>query len=206
MGITSVVVGLAVLVAAAWFVQTTAALRLDRSAIEVLLPLRGTAVDSFFIWLRAVVRPVTLAPVSLIIALLLWWKLRRLAFLVPLSFAVSIAMTYAVKWVVGKPRPGQGLSLVDAHDAAFPSAHVAGIASTGMALWSVLAPMLRRTAKKLLRIAVVALIGVMALARVWVGAHWLTDVLGGLVVAVIGLSIAMLVLRFLSRQRRLVAP
>lgn len=184
---------------AIWFVQTKTAGRLDHEVFEALIPLRGSVLDSFFVQLSADIRPLTLAPLSAVIALVLWWKLRRLALLVPLSFASSIALTYVVKWVVDRPRPGLELSLVDVHDAAFPSAHVAGVASMGMALWQSLLPVLRRTARKLLQFSVIGLIGIMGIARVWVGAHWLTDVIGGLITAVIGFGIAVLILRLWKR-------
>ncbi|MDY0114555.1 MAG: phosphatase PAP2 family protein, partial [Corynebacterium sp.] len=62
-------------------------------------------------------------------------------------------------------------------------------------LIQVLAPMIRRDLATALKWAVVALVGVVALSRVWVGAHWLSDVAGGLAAGVVGLIIALLALR-----------
>jgi membrane-associated phospholipid phosphatase len=107
-----------------------------------------------------------------------------------------------MKWFLDRDRPGEEFSLVSLHDAAFPSAHVAAVTSSGMATIQLAMPVLRRTAKKLLDLAIIALIGAVALSRVWVGAHWLTDVIGGLIAGIIGLIIALLVLRRWPRARR----
>jgi len=103
-----------------------------------------------------------------------------------------------MKWLLDRDRPAGPLRLSELpalHDGAFPSAHVAGVTGTGMALIQVLAPMVRRGLATALKWAVVALVGVVALSRVWVGAHWLSDVAGGLAAGVVGLIIALLFLR-----------
>ena len=131
-------------------------------------------------------------------AFFLWRRLRAMALLVPLAFGAAIAMTYVMKWLLDRDRPAGPLRLSELpalHDGAFPSAHVAGVTATGMALIQVLAPMVRRGLAVALKWAVVALIGVVALSRVWVGAHWLSDVAGGLAAGVVGLIIALLIMR-----------
>ena len=112
-----------------------------------------------------------------------------------------------MKGVLDRDRPAGGLRVSELpalHDAAFPSAHVAGVTGTGMALVQVLVPMVRRGMAKALQWAVIALIGVVALSRVWVGAHWLTDVAGGLAAGIVGLIIARVVMRS-APVRRMIA-
>ena len=192
----------AALVALAWFASTSTGAEVDLRFAAWVRDVRAGALDgSFdgaFLGITEVFRPMFVAPATLIAALFLWRRLRAMALLVPLAFGASIAMTYVMKWLLDRDRPAGPLrlSVLPAlHDGAFPSAHVAGVTGTGMALIQVLAPMIRRGLATALKWAVVALVGVVALSRVWVGAHWLSDVAGGLAAGVVGLIIALLALR-----------
>lgn len=192
----------AALVALAWFASTSTGAEVDLRFAAWVRDVRAGALDgSFdgaFLGITEVFRPMFVAPATLIAALFLWRRLRAMALLVPLAFGASIAMTYVMKWLLDRDRPAGPLQLSELpalHDGAFPSAHVAGVTGTGMALIQVLAPMIRRGLATALKWAVVALVGVVALSRVWVGAHWLSDVAGGLVAGVVGLIIALLALR-----------
>ena len=199
------------LVALAWFATTQTGSEVDLRFAGWVRDLRaGTFngdLDGLFLGVTEVFRPIFVAPAAAIGALLLWRRLRDMALLVPLAFATSIAMTYAMKWVLDRDRPAGGLRISELpalHDAAFPSAHVAGVTGTGMALVQVLVPMVRRGMAKALQWAVIALIGVVALSRVWVGAHWLTDVAGGLAAGIVGLIVALLVMRSAPVRRMMV--
>ncbi len=192
----------AALVALAWFASTSTGAEFDLRFAAWVRDVRAGALDgSFdgaFLGITEVFRPMFVAPATLIAALFLWRRLRAMALLVPLAFGASIAMTYVMKWLLDRDRPAGPLRLSELpalHDGAFPSAHVAGVTGTGMALIQVLAPMIRRGLATALKWAVVALVGVVALSRVWVGAHWLSDVAGGLAAGVVGLIIALLALR-----------
>lgn len=192
----------AALVALAWFASTSTGAEVDLRFAAWVRDVRAGALDgSFdgaFLGITEVFRPMFVAPATLIAALFLWRRLRAMALLVPLAFGASIAMTYVMKWLLDRDRPAGPLRLSELpalHDGAFPSAHVAGVTGTGMALIQVLAPMIRRGLATALKWAVVALVGVVALSRVWVGAHWLSDVAGGLAAGVVGLVIALLALR-----------
>ncbi|WP_295624110.1 phosphatase PAP2 family protein [uncultured Corynebacterium sp.] len=190
------------LVALAWFASTSTGAEVDQRFAGWVRDLRaGTFngdLNGLFVGITEVFRPLYVAPAAVIGALLLWRRLRVMALLVPLAFATSIAMTYAMKWILDRDRPSGALRLSELpalHDGAFPSAHVAGVTGTGMAAIQVLAPMIRRGMATALKWAVVVLIGAVALSRVWVGAHWLSDVVGGLAAGVVGLIIALLVMR-----------
>ena len=192
----------AALVALAWFASTSTGAEVDLQFAAWVRDVRAGALDgSFdgaFLGITEVFRPMFVAPATLIAALFLWRRLRAMALLVPLAFGASIAMTYVMKWLLDRDRPAGPLRLSELpalHDGAFPSAHVAGVTGTGMALIQVLAPMIRRGLATALKWSVVALVGVVALSRVWVGAHWLSDVAGGLAAGVVGLIIALLALR-----------
>lgn len=198
----------AALVALAWFAGTSTGSEVDLRFAGWVRDLRAGALsgdlDGAFLGITEVFRPIFIAPASLVAAFFLWRRLRAMALLVPLAFGASIAMTYAMKWLLDRDRPDGPLRLSELpalHDGAFPSAHVAGVTGTGMAVIQLLAPVVRRGMATALKWAVVALVGVVALSRVWVGAHWLSDVAGGLAAGVVGLIIALLVLRSAPARR-----
>lgn len=192
----------AVLAALAWWSTTDAGRRLDGAVAAEIARLRGAGpVADWAVLADAALRPLALAPATLALAAVLWWRFRRFALLVPASFATSIAVTYLLKWALGRPRPAGWLAAVDLGDAAFPSAHVAGASATVIAVLQLLRRVAGRLLTRLLQAGALALVAAVAAARVWVGAHWLGDVVAGLVVGVIGVSATLLVLRALPAPR-----
>ncbi|WP_345751565.1 phosphatase PAP2 family protein [Microbacterium rhizophilus] len=102
----------------------------------------------------------------------------------------SAGVVQILKHVLGRARPEDILVTVDV--GSFPSGHVANAATLTLALWIVLP-----------RAWVAALaacwIALMAFARTYLSAHWLTDTAGG---ALIGAGVALLVAVAFARGLR----
>ena len=146
-------------------------------------------VAAIFAVVNPLLRPVPLVVVS---ALLLGWVLlaapgraERLELLRALTVALVLAelMAQVMKRLADQPRP---LSVIpgldthgyptDPHGHAYPSAHTAVVVAAVSALW----PWMRWPQ----RIVSVAFAVLVALNRIYIGAHWPIDVVGG---AAIGL-------------------
>jgi len=139
-------------------------------------------------WLSAMMRPVTdlgaagvLVP--LVLAAGLGWRWRRGSWR-PLSLlgagaAGAWVLQVAVKQLVERPRPPTGLALSHATGFAFPSGH----ATDAAAVYGMLAVLLARPGRRGVRVAALAgafgLVAMVGLSRVYLGVHWLTDVLAG---------------------------
>jgi undecaprenyl-diphosphatase len=105
------------------------------------------------------------------------------------TIAVSVTATQAVvhgiKALVARGRPPATSSFVEAAGYAFPSAH----AASGVALYGLLSLFVLRRLRGHLRIAAGALallgVGTIGLTRVYLGAHYPSDVLAGWIVGAV---------------------
>ncbi|GAA3654098.1 phosphatase PAP2 family protein [Microbacterium marinilacus] len=127
---------------------------------------------------------VPIVAVALLLALRRW----RPAGYVALAALASALLVQVLKNVLGRARPEDILVTVDF--GSFPSGHVAHAATLGVVAW-LLVP----------RAWVAVLAGcwavVMAFARTYVSAHWLTDIAGG---ALLGAGVALLAAALLSPE------
>ena len=139
-------------------------------------------------WLTSLAKVLTwlgstlvLWPVAIVAGLGLWrWRRRWLPAVLPaLALAGAWAGSLLIKGLVGRPRPPAADRLTVIHSWSYPSEH----AAQALATWGMLALMLmagRSARARVLLAAGAALIAfVVGLTRLYLGAHWMTDVLGG---------------------------
>lgn len=105
-----------------------------------------------------------------------WWAFRLLA----VAYLGSSLIYNAVKWLVGASRPVGDVVLGLATGPAFPSGHTANATVVyGGALIVALATHRGRRLQAGLVALCGALVATIALSRVYLGVHWLLDVVGG---------------------------
>ena len=136
---------------------------------------------------------ITLLSLGTTVGLVWWWRRGDWRGIVFLGVAVggAIGIYDAVKVLVGRPRPGMAFAVSEVAGKAFPSGHTTGTAAFYMAVALLLATLGLRWATKAaaLTVAVCAIV-LVAVSRLYLGAHWLTDVLAG---ALLGTTWAVLV-------------
>ncbi|MYW32633.1 phosphatase PAP2 family protein [Streptomyces sp. SID2119] len=116
----------------------------------------------------------------------LWWRgARLLALWVAAASLLGSLLSQGVKAAVDRERPRWPDPVDSAHFSAFPSGHaMTAVVSCGLLLWLLrlygAGPALWAGA---VAVAVVSVIGV-AVTRVYLGVHWLTDVVGGTLLGV----------------------
>ncbi|MBA7631119.1 hypothetical protein ES703_38646 [subsurface metagenome] len=121
---------------------------------------------------------------GVLLALRLWLPGRRLEVIFIASAASAAGMaSWLLKELISRPRPDAELVqlLVGTHGLSFPSGHVACAAVIGGFLFY-LAPKLVKTpsARWFLRALLVVIILSIGASRIYLGAHWASDVVGGL--------------------------
>jgi undecaprenyl-diphosphatase len=130
--------------------------------------------------------------------LLLAWRrhwLRLAAF--GLAVLTSELLIGTLKNAIGRPRPPD--SLITTSAAAFPSGHAIATAVTAVGLVLVLAPPGRRRWRW--EVNAVVFTSVMALSRVYLRAHWLSDTVAGALLGA-GLALGWPALLMAVRNRR----
>jgi membrane-associated phospholipid phosphatase len=159
-------------------------------------------------WLTVLARTLTwlgsgflLWPVVIIAGLGLWrWRHRWLPAILPaLALAGAAAWSLLIKALVGRPRPPAGYWLSHVDGWSFPSQH----ATQALATWGMLALMVAAgrppRARALLATGAALIAIVVGLTRLYLAAHWLTDVLGGWALA--GVWDSLLIISYLLTRR-----
>jgi membrane-associated phospholipid phosphatase len=165
-------------------------------------PLLDGPVQQFFAshresWLIATMRLVTylgdsskLMKLALLIGLLWWWRIRNPGPLVLLTGAYIGArvIELTVKVLTHRPRPPAEQALGTFTHFAFPSAHVtyATVIYGALALLLV-ASSSRHGWRTLILATAMVIVALVGLSRMCLGAHWLTDVLGGMILGAVWL-------------------
>ncbi|MFB6670400.1 phosphatase PAP2 family protein [Streptomyces parvus] len=184
---------LLVLVALRWSplmaLDRSVAEALHRHAVAVPGLVRVNRVLTDWVW-----DPWTMRALIAVAVVALWWRgARRLALWVAATSLLASGLQQGLKAAVDRERPQWPDPVDSAQFAAFPSGHaMTAVVSCGLVLWLLrlygAGPGLWGAS---LAVAVVSAVGV-AVTRVYLGVHWLTDVVGGalLGVAVVAWSAA----------------
>ncbi|WP_082057142.1 phosphatase PAP2 family protein [Psychromicrobium lacuslunae] len=202
---TLVLLGIAGFIAVYSMVHTGGGLAsLDRLAFQDLLRQRSRGWTIFFAVISTLGSPPWLASIVLISAglwLLIsrdWWR----PMLWVAAMALGAATSNIIKHLVGRRRP----PLVDMatganHSFSFPSGHTLGISIFILALGYLLLSRKFSRLKLLLWIVSAALlISLMALSRMYLGYHWLTDISASIPIAVFFLGVLIAVDVFRPRR------
>jgi undecaprenyl-diphosphatase len=156
--------------------------RLDRPVLEWFVSHRQpglTTVARELTWLGS---SAVLIPVLVLVGVV-WWRRRRRW--VPLAvltggYAGAVVLHSVVRPLVGRSRPPATFALSHAAGFAFPSGH----ATQATVAWALVATLAAsattRWGRKVAAWAAAAVVvGVVGATRLYLGVHWLTDVLGG---------------------------
>ena len=134
-----------------------------------------------------------------------WWLARRtwrpLGLLAAAYAGAELAFN-AVKELVHRPRPPAVILLKPVAGPSFPSGHATqAVAVYGMLAALAAATTPRWSGKVAAWAAAVVVTGVVAVSRLYLGAHWLTDVLGGLALGAAWLFALLTGVRTIGRLR-----
>jgi len=175
-------------------------------------PLLDRLVSARTPWLTAVLTVVTniFGPIILptVVGLgALAWAVRRKSWrdpgLLVGAIALSSGIAIAVKLVVERPRPAESLQVIPGLETSFsfPSGHTTG-AATLILVWAYLLWRQHRGGRLLAAwiVGSAAIIGIVGLSRLYLGYHFLSDVVAGTCLGVVVLGVVIAVSRWLDRR------
>ena len=185
----------------------------DRPVLDRALALREPGLDRGLTWFTHLGGPtgMTVIALALTVAMTWRWRSRTPALLMLVTVAGSLTATLVGKAVVGRLRPPR----VDAvppfeSSPSFPSGHALNsTAIAGMVAYLLLLHLQRTLTRVLAVVLAVGWAVAIGLSRVFLGHHWLTDVMVGWVVGLAWLALVVTAHRlFLTvrAQRRAVEP
>ena len=132
------------------------------------------------------------------VALLLFKKTRPVGISVLLALLINLFITnIGLKNIIARPRPfnvNPELVTLIKHPSSFsfPSGHTSGSLTAAMVLYHLM--------PKKIGVPAVVLATMIAFSRMYIGVHYPTDVLGGIAVAVIASTVAIMVVRFAKEK------
>ncbi len=141
----------------------------------------------FLEFVSAVPSVAVVAPVAVI--LLVFRKRWETLFIIALPISAWL-LNLIIKPLVERPRPPEELVrvLVSVNEYGFPSGHVLQAAVLCGFLFFLAPRLLRQPWAAILRVVLVILILLVVISRIYLGVHWFSDVMGGLLFA--GLLVA----------------
>lgn len=160
-------------------------LELDRPVSRAI---RGESLEGFFRFWTKLGSQQDMAIVAVVLALFLWRRCKSFSLTFPVAIAAGIILDVSLKLIVDRPRPAG--SLVDTALGSFPSGH----ALTGVIFFGLLPPAIwiafRRRLLFWASVPLAAIVGLLVvISRVYLGAHWPSDVVASLF---IGASVLLL--------------
>jgi membrane protein DedA with SNARE-associated domain/membrane-associated phospholipid phosphatase len=175
--------------------------RVDPRVLNWVLAHRVDWVSSFMSAVSWLGSTFVIVPVLVLMVLFLIFRHRdrRSALLLALSVAGATGLYNVVKLAVGRPRPPMGAWVGHYSGGSFPSGH----AAQSIAFYGMLAILFsaRRSARfrAVLWAAATLIVLMVGVSRIYLGAHWFSDVLGGWALGMAWLSI-LLVIHLLNRR------
>jgi undecaprenyl-diphosphatase len=178
----------------------------DRPITRMVVEARTPTSES---WARRVSflgsTPVVLV-VAGVAALAAWRRSPRLAVAIVLIALARPLAEWGLKELVGRERP-VGHRLVKGTGPSFPSGHPLAASASWCLLPLVVELYARRRAVWWATVVAVWTLAVcVGVSRVWLGVHWASDVVGGLLLAVLGVAAAERIMHDTASRRTHVAP
>lgn len=138
--------------------------------------------------------PTAMAVLALLIAMVEYGRTRRWAvWLLPAAVLAANLASHLLKALIGRERPPEAYRLIVETNPAFPSGHATGVAAVAAVLTLWWWPRLRWGVT-----GVWVGAGIVCLTRLYLGVHWLTDIVGGIA---LGTGVALAVTGWMWRPR-----
>jgi len=175
----------------------TSPLPIDTTVWSDFVASRTPAMNSFMTGASWLFDPKRAVVVALVVAGAVWWFIKKVmnALYILCSVVFSAANSFIIKHLYERPRPEEALRLITEDGYSFPSGHATAVTALFVSLVLVLTTTrVGRRLRYLLWAAALTLIVFICVTRLYLGVHWVTDVIAGFSV---GLGSSMILAPFM---------
>lgn len=176
-----VVIGVLLLILAAERYHAAEGTAVDQRVLAWMVAHRSPQLTSVATAITTIGSPGGVALIAAACCAVLWWRARTLRPVVTLAATVAAAgaLSTLMKIVVGSMRPPAVVQLISETDYGFPSGHVTATLTLVGMLVVVGATGVGAVARYGLAAAAGVAVTVIAATRLYLGVHWLSDIIGG---------------------------
>ena len=172
--------------------QNQEVIEFDEAISSFIYDSHSNLIDDFMIVLSTYGREIVWAAVIVFMSIFTGWKGKKIALIIVISFLIVMPLNTLFKYFFERPRPSvevQELGILPKNDFAYPSGH-ASIVSAGAAILLIL---FRKEKELLFSLILAAEAALVCISRIYVGDHFLFDVVGGIL---LGVGISLLSISF----------
>ena len=172
--------------------QNQEVIEFDEAMSSFIYNSHSNLIDHFMIVLSTYGREIVWVAVIVFMSIFTGWKGKKIAIIMIISFLIIMPLNILFKYLFERPRPSievQELDTLPKNDFGYPSGH-ASIVSGGAAILLIL---YRKEKELLFSLILAAEAALVCISRIYVGDHFLFDVVGGIL---LGVGISLLSISF----------
>lgn len=172
--------------------QNQGVIEFDEAMSSFIYNSHSNLIGHFMIVLSTYGREIVWPAVIVFMSIFTGWKGKKIAIIIVISFLIIMPLNTLFKYLFERPRPSievQELDILPKDDFAYPSGH-ASIVSGGAAILLIL---FRKEKELLLSLILAAEAALVCISRIYIGDHFLFDVVGGIL---LGVGISLLSISF----------
>lgn len=157
----------------------------DHELLSWLVAHRSDGLTAVAIAVTTAGSPPVITALAVVAGALLWWRRRALlpALVVVGTLAAAMSVSTLTKIAVGSHRPARALQLIPELDMSYPSGHVTGTLALAGTVAVAVGANRGQFVRLILAVGVAAVTILIALTRLYLGVHWLTDIGGGMLLS-----------------------
>ncbi|MDW0248896.1 MAG: phosphatase PAP2 family protein [Nitrososphaeraceae archaeon] len=172
--------------------QNQDVIEFDEAMSSFIYNSHSNLIDHFMILLSTYGREIVWPAVIVLMSIFTGWKGRKIAIIMIISFLIIMPLNILFKYFFERTRPSievQELDILPKNDFGYPSGH-ASIVSGGAAILLIL---YRKEKELLFSLILAAEAALVCISRIYIGDHFLFDVVGGIL---LGVGISLLSISF----------
>jgi membrane-associated phospholipid phosphatase len=159
--------------------QNASIIKVDATISSIINNSGSSLTDDFMIWMSMYGREVVWPVVIVFMSIFAGWKGKKIALILVISFLIIIPLNTLFKNFFERPRPPvetQEIHIFQETDFAYPSGHASIVTAGALTLIT----LYRREKELILSIILACEAALVCISRIYLGDHYLFDVIGGI--------------------------